>query len=163
VARIDTPRVDEFLVAFFNQIIFDTPQLELFQFISRRPTLRAPEKSHIAFHSQAIIVKNSHHRHRTTMYSACKSHAWRQNGRFHPLIRTSPCLPLLRWRSSSSLRIEETHHISKTMSKMLELLNSFSSVKILYLCEKIVPRIEEQITVTSENHRCMRMYMGSVS
>jgi hypothetical protein len=61
------------------------------------------------------------------------------------------------------LRIGETHHVIKTMSKMLELLNPFASVKNLYLCEKIVPRIEEQITVTSENHRYMRMYMGSVS
>ena len=61
------------------------------------------------------------------------------------------------------MRIEETHHVIKTMSKMLELLNPFASVKNLYLCEKIVPRIEEQITGTSENHRYMRMYMGSVS
>jgi hypothetical protein len=39
------------------------------------------------------------------------------------------------------------------MSKMQELLNPFASVKNLCLCEKIMPRIEEQITVTSENHR----------
>src|ERR1700679_2614780 len=55
VARIDAPRLNELHMTFFNQIIFDTPQL--FQFISRRPTLRALEKGHITFNSKAIIVK----------------------------------------------------------------------------------------------------------
>jgi hypothetical protein len=50
MARIDAPRLDELDIT-----IFDTPQL--FQFISRRPTLRAPEKGHIAFHSKAITVE----------------------------------------------------------------------------------------------------------
>ena len=55
LARIDVPRLDELHLTFFNQIIFDTPQL--FQFISRRPTLRTPEKGHIEFSSEAIMVK----------------------------------------------------------------------------------------------------------
>jgi hypothetical protein len=55
LARIDAPRLNELHITFFNQIIFDTPQL--FQFISRRPTLRAPEKGHIACDSKAVIVK----------------------------------------------------------------------------------------------------------
>ena len=55
LAWIDAPRLNLLHITFFNQIIFDTPQL--FQFIGRRPTLRAPEKGHIAFSSKAIIVK----------------------------------------------------------------------------------------------------------
>jgi hypothetical protein len=55
LARIDAPRLNELDITFFNQIIFDTPQL--FQFISRRPTLKAPEKGHISFNSQGVIVK----------------------------------------------------------------------------------------------------------
>jgi hypothetical protein len=54
LARIDAPRLDELHIIFFNQIIFDTPQL--FQFISRRPTLRAPGKGHIAFDPWAFFV-----------------------------------------------------------------------------------------------------------
>ena len=53
--RIVAPRLNELRIALFNQIIFDTPQL--FQFISRRPTLRAPEKGHIAFNSGTILVE----------------------------------------------------------------------------------------------------------
>ncbi len=55
LAWVDAPRLDKLHITFFNQIIFDTPQL--FQFISRRPTLRAPEKGYIAFNSKAITVK----------------------------------------------------------------------------------------------------------
>src|SRR5713101_7772703 len=54
LARIDAPRLNKMQVTFFNQIIFDLPQL--FQFISRRPTLRAPEKGHITFYPDAIDV-----------------------------------------------------------------------------------------------------------
>ena len=55
LARIVAPRLNELRIALFDQIIFDTPQL--FQFISRRPTLRAPEKGHIAFNSGTILVE----------------------------------------------------------------------------------------------------------
>ena len=46
LARIDAPRLDDLHITFFNQIIYDTPQLV--QFISRRPTLSEPEKGLIA-------------------------------------------------------------------------------------------------------------------
>ena len=55
LARIDTPRLDFLYITFFNQIIFNTPQL--FQFISRRPTLRAPEKGNILFHDRGSNVR----------------------------------------------------------------------------------------------------------
>jgi hypothetical protein len=55
LARIDAPRLNKLRITFFNQIIFDTPRL--FQFISRRPTLRALEKGHISFNSKALIVE----------------------------------------------------------------------------------------------------------
>ena len=54
LAWIDAPRLNELHLTFFNQIIFDTPQL--FQSISRRPTLRAPEKGRITFNSEAVTV-----------------------------------------------------------------------------------------------------------
>jgi hypothetical protein len=55
LARIDASRLNRLHITFFNQIIFDTPQL--FQFISRRPTLRAPEEGDITFNSEAITVE----------------------------------------------------------------------------------------------------------
>src|SRR6267154_4411909 len=55
LARINAPRLDNLRITFFNEIIFDTPQL--FQLISRTPTLRAREKGRIAFSDDAVMVK----------------------------------------------------------------------------------------------------------
>ena len=56
LARIDAPRTNELCITFFNQFMFDTPQL--FQFISRRLTLSTPvEKGRIRFCSNPIVVK----------------------------------------------------------------------------------------------------------
>ena len=54
-ARIDAPQLDNLYITFFNEVIFDTPQL--FQFISRTPTLRVPEKGRIAFSDDTVLVK----------------------------------------------------------------------------------------------------------
>ena len=45
VACIDAPRLNDFRINFFYDIVFDTPHL--MQFISRTPTSRALEKAHI--------------------------------------------------------------------------------------------------------------------
>ena len=55
LTRIDAPRLDSMLITFDDQTLFDTPQL--FQFISRIPTLRAPEMGYIIFSSSSIVVK----------------------------------------------------------------------------------------------------------
>ena len=58
LARIDAPRINIMYITYFNQIIFNTPQL--FQFISQveRPTrLRAPKEGRIIFDSSDITVR----------------------------------------------------------------------------------------------------------
>jgi F-box-like len=55
LSRIDAPRLNKLDITFFNEIMFDTPQL--FQFISRRPTLRALEMCRIKFDTVTINVK----------------------------------------------------------------------------------------------------------
>ncbi|KAF8502625.1 hypothetical protein F5888DRAFT_1109084 [Russula emetica] len=55
LARIDAPRLNKMHINFFNQIIFDTPQL--FHFISRKPPLRTPEMGHITFSSEAVTAR----------------------------------------------------------------------------------------------------------
>jgi hypothetical protein len=76
LARIDTPRLDGLHVTFFNQIIFDTPQLV--QFIGRRPTLRAPERA-ISRLILRPLLSNSHRRHLTSEDSvqiSCTASEW---------------------------------------------------------------------------------------
>jgi len=88
---------------------FASHRSQLFQFISRRPTLRVPEKGHIAFNSEAILVGFLS---QTSDYAVLSVRilytASRQNGSFLPLSRSSPrpWLPFPRWKTSTSLRIE---------------------------------------------------------
>ena len=57
VACINAPRLDRFYITFFNQIVFDAPQL--IQFISRTPKLKELEKVHVIFEGGAAKVNLS--------------------------------------------------------------------------------------------------------
>jgi hypothetical protein len=77
LARIDTPQLDDLDITFFKQTIFDTPQL--FQFISRRPTLSTMEEGCIAFSSEAVIVKfpsDTYDRAGLSVKIRCPSREW---------------------------------------------------------------------------------------
>ena len=94
--------LDDLHITFFNEIIFDTPQL--FQFISRTPTLRALEKGCIAFNYDAVMVKFPL---QTSDYKAlrvdipCTASGWQ---RFQPLSRSAPCT------SASRLHVRRPLH-----------------------------------------------------
>ena len=143
LARIDAPRLDKLDIAFFNQIVFNTPQL--FQFISRRPTLSAPEKGYIEFSPRAIIVKFSS---QTSDYGVASVHI--------------PC-SVSEWQISSLEQVctssfppfstlEDLHIFEDQLYSLrwqddvenavwLDLLRSFVAVKNLYISEDFVPRI----------------------
>ena len=143
LARIDAPRLNILHITFFNQIIFDTPQL--FQFISRRPTLRAPEKGHIEFSSEAVIAKFPS---QTSDYDVltvpilCTTSEWQLSSLEQVCTSSLPPVSTLedlyivedggyppRWQDD----VENT--------LWLELLHPFAALKNLYLCEKFEPRI----------------------
>src|SRR5579863_8822568 len=54
VARIDTPLLDEVIITFFNQLIFDTPLLR--QFISCTGTFKAPHRAGVWFFNGEVYV-----------------------------------------------------------------------------------------------------------
>jgi hypothetical protein len=57
VARIDAPRLDHVSINFFNDTVFDIPQL--LQLISRTPTLKAFEKAHVWFTTCGAMLRLS--------------------------------------------------------------------------------------------------------
>jgi len=143
LARIDTPRLNLLHIIFFNQIIFDTPQL--FQFISRRPALRAPEKGHIAFNSEAIIVKFPSQTTDDDVCSVeipCTTSEWQLSSLEQvctsslPRLSTLEDLHIFEDQGSPPRWQDDVEH-----TLWLELLRPFAAVKNLYLCKKIVPRI----------------------
>jgi hypothetical protein len=143
LARIDTPRLTGLHITFFNQIIFDTPQL--FQFISRRSTLRAPKKGHIVFNSMAIVVKFLSQAFCHDVLSVqvpCTASEWQLSSLEQVCTSSLPPLSQL-----EDLYIFEDQFYPPCWqddvenTQWLELLHPFAAVKNLFLCEKIVPRI----------------------
>jgi hypothetical protein len=143
LARIDVPRLDELHLTFFNQIIFDTPQL--FQFISRRPTLRTPEKGHIEFSSEAIMVKFPSQPSDHGVLSVrilCTVSEWQLSSLEQVCTSSLPPVSALEDVYIFEDRGNPPHWQDDIENSLwLELLHSFVAVKDLYLSEEFVPCI----------------------
>ena len=143
LARIDAPRLNKMHITFFN-IIFDTPQL--FQFISRRPTLMVPEKCHIAFHFGIFVNFPSQISDpgALSVKISCLT-LDRQLPSLERLFTSSlPTVPTL--ENLYILQVEDLYWQQRWLDNVenalwLRVLHPFTAVKSLYLCNKFVPRI----------------------
>jgi hypothetical protein len=146
VARIDTPRLDRLLTTFFNDINFNTPELN--QFISRTPTLGAYDEARLIFHRRGAQVRlcpfqpeRSDHR-MTEVNILCQVSNWQLSSVVQ--ICTLSLHPLL---TMENLYIHEdldsppnwTDGIEN--AEWLDLLLPFTAVKNLYLSKQFSPRI----------------------
>ena len=144
LARIDAPRLNELLITFFNQIIFNTPQL--FQLISRRPTLSALEKGHILFDHRLVIVKFpsqiSNNNRVLSVAIPCTALEWRISSLEQVCTTSLPPVSTLEdlyIYEGSSMRPRWQNNVENTL--WLELLRPFAAMKNLYLDERIAERI----------------------
>jgi len=143
LARVDAPRLDELHMAFFNQIIFDTPQL--FQFISRRPTLMAPEEGHIVFDSKAIVIKFSLQTPASDVLSVeipCTASEWQLSSLEQVCTSSLPPLSTLEdlyMLEDPNRRPRWQDDVENTL--WLDVLRSCVAVKNLCLSKEFVPRI----------------------
>ncbi|KAF8502721.1 hypothetical protein F5888DRAFT_1887397 [Russula emetica] len=139
LARIDAPRLNELYTIFLDQIIFNTPQL--FQFISRSPTLRAPEMGSIAFNPSEITVRFSPQTSDydvlivTILYTVS---GWQLS--FLRQIFTS-FLPPISTLEDLYINVNPYWQDDDENTLWLELLPAFAAVKNLYLRGESVPRI----------------------
>ena len=153
VARIDAPRLKNLVINFFNQIIFDTPQL--IQFISRTRKFKALEKAGVTFEDGAACVnltsKTSRHRG-LSVRILCRELDWQVSSLEQVCTFCLPPLSMLEdlyisevpyWQSDWQDNVENT--------LWLELLRPFTAVKSFYLSEefarRIVPSLQELIGV----------------
>ena len=146
VACIDAPKLACTEIAFFNDIIFDTPQLV--QFISRTPKLKTPDRANIYFRDGAARVSLS----RTPRYEnfkveiSCKRLDWQLSSLEQ--VCTS-CLPPLSMLEDLYLDKDPQTEWKDNIDVELwvELLRPFTTVKSLYLSERvaqhIVPALQE--------------------
>ena len=146
LARIDAPRLDILDIAFFNQLIFNTPQL--FQLISRRPTLRTPKKGYITFYPHTIhgifpLQTSEYDRPPgLALQVICRTSDWQLPSFAQVCTSSLPPVSTL-----EDLYIEESRYdllgwqddVENTL--WLDLLRPFVPVKNLYLSKEIVPHI----------------------
>ena len=143
LARIDAPRLNNLDITFFNQLIFNTPQL--FRLINRRPTLRTLKKGYITFSDGAIRVRfplqTSEYRG-LSVGIGCTASDWQLSSLAQVCASSLPPVSTL-----EDLYILEDQYwgpdwqddVENTL--WLDLLRSFPPVKNLYLSREFVPRI----------------------
>jgi hypothetical protein len=136
LARIDAPRLNQLQTNFFNEIIFDTPQL--FQLISRTPTLMAPERCLIRFDESAIAVIFPS---QTSDYAVLSVEIWtRSEWQLSSLEQVcTSSLPPVSTLQDLYIYGYMQDNIDNTL--FLDPLRSFVAVKNLYLLEEFVTRI----------------------
>ena len=143
LSRIAAPRLNELETTFFNQLIFDTPQL--FQFISRIPTLRASEKGRITFCSKAIIAKFPSQTSNDAVLSVeirFMASEWQLSSLEQVCTSSLPSVSTL----EDLYMVEERHRRPRWQDDVETppwpgLLRSFVAVKNLHLSKGFVPRI----------------------
>ena len=114
VACIDAPQLNKLEITFFNDIVFDTPQLV--RFISHTPRSKALEKAYINLRNRSAWVSFFSQTSGNVMVKSCAK-GW--IGKFHLWSRSVPraCLPFLSWRTSISTRTRIRNQIGTTASR----------------------------------------------
>ena len=148
VALIDAPQLNGLFIIFFNQIIFDTPQL--IQLVNRTPMFKAPEKAHVTFGDRAALVKLSSTSSLTSLHSddglyvkiSCRELDWQVSSLEQVFTSSLPPLSALEdlyiYKETSS-RPDWQDNIENAL--WLGLLHLFPAVKNLYLGVEFATRI----------------------
>ena len=143
LARIDAPRLKKMHITFFNEIVFDTPQL--LQFISRTPTLRAQEQGHIVFsHRESVVKFRSQTSDNGELFVQirCTASDWQVSSVEQVCTSSLPPVLMLEDLYISEDPKYPPHWQDNVENALwLELLHPFAAVKNLYLCKKFMSRI----------------------
>ena len=146
VVRIDTPQLNRLQITFFDQIIFDTPQL--MQFVIRTPWLKGFKEARVTFGDGTASVNLSSVSSPTLPFEglnlkiSCRE-LDRQVSSLEQVCTSSfPPLPILEHlyiHKVPNSQPDWQDNVENT--PWLELLHLFPAVKNLYLCEEFAPRV----------------------
>ena len=141
VARIDAPRLRLLYIIFFNDIVFDTPQLT--RFISHTPVLEALDKARVTLtdHIASITLSSAYEDYDESleMSISCTELDWQLS--FLEQVCTSS-LPPLSTLEDLYMRGRPWPQDWKDIidyEQWLELLHSFATVQNLYLSKELAP------------------------
>ena len=145
VARIDAPLLDKLVITFFNQLIFDTPQIT--QFICRSPKFKARDEARVVFSDSHVWVTFPFPQTSDGALElgiSCSPSDWQLSSLAQvccssfpqALIPAVEHLYILKHRSS---RLSWQDDIES--SQWLELFHPFTAAKGLYVSQEFAPRI----------------------
>jgi len=142
ISLMDTPLLDYFEIIFFNQLIFDTPQLH--HFISRTQTFKAHYLANIRFDKGYVAVHFPPQERRADhegLYLAivCTALDWQLSSLAQVCGSSLPPLYTLEYLEILSHPPHWQDDIES--SQWLELLYPFASVKELVLSSRLVPLV----------------------
>ena len=143
VARIDIPRLRRLDITFFNDIVFDTPQLT--QFIRHTPSFEAFDKASVSFwdHTARITLSRAHKLPNGTFQVgiSCTELDWQLS--FLEQVCTSSLPSLSALEDLYMQRFAGPQDLKDNIdyAQWLELLHSFTAVKNLYLSKELAPSI----------------------
>jgi hypothetical protein len=144
VARIDAPRLGRLFITFFNDIVFDTPQLT--QFISHTPTMEAFNVANVTlFHDTARITLSPAYEDFDDILRvsiSCTELDWQLS--FLEQVCTSSLPPLstledLYMEGPQGRPWPQDWKGTIDYAQWLELLRPFTTVKNLYLSKDLAP------------------------
>ena len=146
VARIDTPLLDQLAIIFFHQLIFDTPQWELAQFISRTPRLKIHDEALVFFTDSRVWVSLSQPLDGWLCLGiSCRQSDWQLSSLAQ--LCSSAFIQALIVPAVEHLYIIEGDFFEPHWqddienSQWLELLHQFTAVKGLYISWEFTPRM----------------------
>jgi hypothetical protein len=153
VARIDAPRLCQLWARFFNDIVFDTP--ELIRFVSSSSTFKAPNRAHLCFDRRAAHVKLETQTSQSDHFQVqilCRELNWQLSSLAQICTTSMPLLSTAENLFISELfdpRLDWNDDI-ENIDSWLELLLPFTAVRNLYLSKQIAPHFApalQEITV----------------
>ena len=145
VARIDAPLLNQLHIIFFHQLIFDSPQLQLAQFLSRSPKFKAYDEARVTFSdSRAAISLPERDNPGLQLEISCRRSDWQLSSLAQVCASSFPqaLIPMLEnlyILEDVSLRPRWQDDLKN--SQWLELFHPFTTVKNLYLSQEFTPRI----------------------
>ena len=142
VTDIDSPQLNKLLIHFFNDSVFDTPQL--IQFISRTSISSALENVHIALEDGTAHVSFRPQIDGDVEVSIfCEGLDWQLSSLEQVCTSCLPFLPTLKGLYICERTHSQPHWKDEIEDGVLwlELLHPFTAVKNLYLSERIALRI----------------------
>jgi len=149
VGQIDTPLLTSFNIAFFNQLIFDTPLLH--HFINRTETFKATHQAQVTFWEGEVNVylylrnRNSFHEI-SSLTISCRPSDWRLSSVAQVCDLALSPFPTL---ERLDIGIRDSSHWQDNVenAQWVELLHPFTSIKDLLLHEEsirhVAPALEQ--------------------